>query len=105
MKVSQAEGFNKKKLFSILEGLEERSRPLLQKALTDLAREKGADATLPYNMAYYLSGEVSKLKDPYFPFSNAVDVWARSFAAMGITFAGATMRLDLCDRPGKYSNG
>jgi len=36
--------------------------------------------------------------DPYFPFETAVDVWARSFAALGITYRGATMRLDLCDR-------
>ena len=43
--------------------------------------------------------------DPYFPFEEAVDVWARTFAGLGIQYKGATMRLDLCDRPGKYSNG
>ena len=43
--------------------------------------------------------------DPFFPFEEAVDVWARTFAALGIQYKGATMRLDLCDRPGKYSNG
>ena len=43
--------------------------------------------------------------DPYFPFEEAVEVWARTFAALGIHYRGATMRLDLCDRPGKYSNG
>lgn len=43
--------------------------------------------------------------DPYFPFEGAVDAWARCFAALGIQYRGATMRLDLCDRPGKYSNG
>lgn len=32
-------------------------------------------------------------------------VWARCFAAMGISYKGATMTLDLCDREGKYSNG
>ena len=43
--------------------------------------------------------------DPFFPFEEAVDVWARTFAALGIQYKGATMRLDLCDRAGKYSNG
>ena len=43
--------------------------------------------------------------DPYFPFEEAVDVWARTFAGLGIRYKGACMRLDLCDRPGKYSNG
>ncbi|KAJ9524541.1 hypothetical protein QJQ45_024105 [Haematococcus lacustris] len=43
--------------------------------------------------------------DPYFPFEDAVDVWARTFAALGIHYRGSTMRLDLCDREGKYSNG
>lgn len=32
-------------------------------------------------------------------------VWARCFAALGISYKGATMNLDLCDREGKYSNG
>ena len=32
-------------------------------------------------------------------------MWARCFAALGISYKGATMTLDLCDREGKYSNG
>jgi len=105
MKVSQAEGFNKRTLFNILEDLESKTRPIMQSAVDLLAKEKGSDAILPYNLSYTLSGDVSKLKDPFFPFENAVDVWARSFAALGISYRGSTMRLDLCDRPGKYSNG
>lgn len=35
----------------------------------------------------------------------AVDVWARSFAALGIGYRGSTMTLDLLDREKKYSNG
>lgn len=105
MKVTQAEGFNKKVLFSILDRLEEETRPIMQQALAALAAEKGEDALQPHNTAFLMAGDVLKQKDPYFPFENAVDVWARSFAALGITYRGATMRLDLCDRPGKYSNG
>lgn len=52
-----------------------------------------------------LAGDIEREMDPYFPFEEAVDVWARTFAALGIQYRGARMRLDLCDRPGKYSNG
>ena len=51
------------------------------------------------------AGDIEREMDPYFPFEEAVDVWARTFAGLGIQYKGATMRLDLCDRPGKYSNG
>ncbi|KAJ3111583.1 hypothetical protein HDU96_005547 [Phlyctochytrium bullatum] len=105
MKVTQAEGFGKHTLFPMLEKLEKDSRPILDEALARLAKEKGESALLPYNLGFALSGDISKLKDPYFPFENAVDAWARSFAALGIQYEGATMRLDLCDRQGKYSNG
>ncbi|KAJ3108082.1 hypothetical protein HDU97_002317 [Phlyctochytrium planicorne] len=105
MKVNQAEGFGKHVLFPMLEKLEKDSRPILEAARARLAKEKGEDALKPYNMGYALSGDITAQKDPYFPFENAVDAWARSFAAMGIQYEGATMQLDLCDREGKYSNG
>ena len=80
----------------------------MEKALQQLVANKssgGIDPKLPENINYVLSGDISKLKDPYFPFDNAIDVWARSFASMGISYRGAKMQLDLCDRQGKYSNG
>jgi oligoendopeptidase F len=43
--------------------------------------------------------------DPYFPFEKSVEQWGRSFAAMKISYRGATMDLDLLDRKKKYSNG
>ncbi|KAJ3076621.1 hypothetical protein HDU98_001630 [Podochytrium sp. JEL0797] len=105
MKVTAAEGFGKHTLFPILENLAARSKGIRDQALATLAKEKGADALKPWNMGYALAGDLSALQDPYFPFETAVNAWARSFAALGITYSGATMRLDLCDRPGKYSNG
>lgn len=41
------------------------------------------------------AGDTEKALDPYFPFECAVDVWARTFAALGINYQGATMKLDL----------
>lgn len=105
MKVTQAEGFNKKVLFGILDELEAETRPIMLEALATLQREKGAAAVQPHNTSFLMAGDILKQKDPYFPFENAVDTWARSFSALGITYRGATMRLDLCDRQGKYSNG
>lgn len=105
MKVTQAEGFSKDTLFGILDGLERDTRPIMQAALAQLASTKGADAIKAENIGFALAGDTTKLKDPYFPFENAVDVWARSFAAMNISYRGSTMQLDLCDRQGKYSNG
>jgi hypothetical protein len=43
--------------------------------------------------------------DPYFPFSKSVERYVRSYGAMNIAYAGATMNLDLLDRANKYSNG
>lgn len=51
------------------------------------------------------TGDTTKATDPYFPFEDAVDVWGRTFAALGINYKGSVMTLDLCDRQGKYSNG
>ncbi|KAJ3243399.1 hypothetical protein HDU78_000520 [Chytriomyces hyalinus] len=104
-KVTAAEGFGKATLFPILEKLAQDSRPILDAALEKLAAEKGEFALKPWNTGYALAGSLVKDKDPYFPFETAVNSWARSFAALGIKYEGATMRLDLCDRQGKYSNG
>ena len=52
-----------------------------------------------------MAGDVAKKLDPYFPFETAVLQWGKSFAALGISYEGASMNLDLLDRKGKYSNG
>ncbi|GFR51274.1 hypothetical protein Agub_g13582 [Astrephomene gubernaculifera] len=104
-KVTSAEGFGKSRLFSILDDLETRTAPIMAAARERLAREKGEAALEPHNLSYSLAGDTEKAQDPYFPFELAVDVWARTFAALGIKYMDSTMTLDLCDRPGKYSNG
>ena len=39
------------------------------------------------------------------PFGLALRRWIESFRRLGIQFRGATMQLDLLERPGKYQNG
>eukprot|EP01065_Artemidia_motanka_P006153 TRINITY_DN13013_c0_g1_i1.p1 TRINITY_DN13013_c0_g1~~TRINITY_DN13013_c0_g1_i1.p1 ORF type:complete len:663 (+),score=219.50 TRINITY_DN13013_c0_g1_i1:126-1991(+) len=104
-KCQQAEGFDTKRLFEILDDLERQSRPLLSAAEERLKKEKGESALKPWNRRYMISGSVTKQRDPYFQFSTAVDSWARSFAALGINYKDSVMNLDLCDRKNKYSNG
>ncbi len=89
---------SKHTLFDILNDLEKKTRGILENARRVLEKEKGPAALDAWNTGFYLSGETSKLKDPYFPFENAVDAWARSFAAMNISYQGSVMNLDLCDR-------
>ncbi|KAI9334141.1 hypothetical protein BDR26DRAFT_1009834 [Obelidium mucronatum] len=109
-KVQAAEGFGKATLFPILETLVQRARPILDDALEKLANEKGADELKPWNTSFALAGSLAKEKDPYFPFETAVNAWARSFAALGIKYEGATMQLDLSSftslaTPGQVGSG
>jgi hypothetical protein len=105
MKVTQAEGFSKQRLFEMLDTLEGGTRALMERARARLASEKGATALEPWNTGFYMSGDITRKLDPYFPFEKAVEMWGRSFRALGIAYKGSTMDLDLLDRPNKYSNG
>eukprot|EP00536_Pseudo-nitzschia_multiseries_P002496 jgi/Psemu1/235748/estExt_Genewise1.C_330129 len=103
--VTNAEGFSKSKLFEILDGLEEGTRPLMVKARKTLEEMHGPKALDPWNKSYMMAGSVVKKMDPYFPFSKSVENYLRSYAAMKIGYSNATMTLDLLDRKNKYSNG
>lgn len=104
-KVTQAEGFNKARLFEILDTLEVGTRDIMLKARAQLAASKGASALDPWNTGYMMAGDLTKRMDPYFPFEKSVEMWGRSFGNLGISYKKATMDLDLLDRKNKYSNG
>ncbi len=59
----------------------------------------------PWNFAYLMTGDFTKEEDQYFQFDQALMRWGRSFAALGVTYAGGDLQLDLLDRDGKYNNG
>ena len=92
-------------LFEILDSLEAGTRPLMEEARAALAASKGEESLRPWNTAFAMAGDVTAKLDKYFPFEKSVEQWGRSFAALGITYAGASMDLDLLDRKHKYSNG
>lgn len=105
-KVTQAEGFGKDALFEILDTLEKGTRPIMETARKRFAAEKGGSSSLePWNLSFLMAGDITRKMDPYFPFEKAIEQWGRSFAAMKISYRGATMDLDLLDRKRKYSNG
>ena len=104
-KVSINEGFGKERLFEILDDLEEKTSEACRRSVEKLKEEKGEAAAEPWNFAFYTSGDITAEIDPYFPFGESFNRWGKSFAALGISYAGATMQLDLVDRKGKYSNG
>jgi hypothetical protein len=104
-KARRVEGMSKAEIFARLDELEARTRHAAQWAVAGLAAREGAPAIEPWNVLWYVSGDVTREQDPYFPFADAVGRWGRSFAALGIGYRGAELVLDLVDRPGKYENG
>lgn len=58
--VTNAEGFSKKTLFEILDGLEEGTRPLMKKAREELEKRHGKQALDPWNTGFMMAGSVIK---------------------------------------------
>ncbi|MBC7531793.1 MAG: peptidase M3 [Oligoflexus sp.] len=104
-KVQTTEGFSKQTLFAILDDLELNTRDAVKNAVDRAANEKGEAVRKPWNFSYFTSGDTKIKTDPYLSFASAVPRWGMSFAAMGIDFAGATLKLDLVNRQGKEENG
>jgi len=100
-KVKRVEGMSKREIFALLDELVEKTAVRHQQTLQSLEPH---DRT-PWNFRYAIAGDVTKETDPYFPFSKSLERWGRSFAALGVKYADATMVLDLVDRKGKYENG
>jgi hypothetical protein len=104
-KTKRTEGLSKSEIFALLDDLEARTRETARRSIDGLKAAKGPSATKPWNLRYLMSGDVTREVDPYFPFSRSFERWGRSFAAMGISYRGAELVLDLVDRKGKYENG
>jgi hypothetical protein len=57
-KVTNAEGMSKKKLFEILDGLEEGTRSIMEASRKELESRHGRDSLQPWNITYKLAGAV-----------------------------------------------
>lgn len=104
-RVAVVEGMDKARLFGVLDTLAQHTAERSRQELATFAARHGDGALEPWNFPYLRAGEVTRKLDPYFPFGAALERWLRTFHALGIRYRGATLTLDLVDRPGKYENG
>ena len=104
-KVAKNEQMSADQLFTILDDFETRTRAANTRALDDLTQTRGAQATQPWNLRFFVSGDVTRQFDPYLSFAKGLERWLQSFRKLGIAYRGATMQLDLLERKGKYQNG
>jgi len=104
-KLNLNEGMTKRKLFELLGELERETREVCFQRVESVLDEHGSVAKEPWNFDYLIAGDLTAKNDPYFPFEDALMRWGKSFAALGITYEGAELTLDLLFREGKYENG
>lgn len=104
-KVEKNEQMTSDYLFGILDDFEARTRDANTRALQALVEAHGAEATQPWNLRFYISGDVTRQVDPYLSFAKGLERWVKSFRHLGIAYRGATLQLDLLERTGKYQNG
>ena len=105
LKVQKTERLDTSALMGVLDDFIGRTDAANARALADLRRLHGADATQPWNIRFFASGDVIRRLDPYMPFGLALRRWIESFRRLGIQFRGATLQLDLLERKGKHQNG
>ena len=104
-KVRKGDRMSPEELFAILDDFLGRTAQANARMLADLRSRHGQPAVAPWNLRFYLSGDVVRQMDPYVPFGKGLRRWVESFRRLGIQYRGATMQLDLIERKGKYQNG
>ena len=104
-RVAVVEGMTKASLFDRLDALAARTAATAHTEMKAFAGRHGPDSREPWNFGFLRSGNLTRDLDPYFGFGSALERWGRSFHALGVRYRGATLTLDLVDRPGKYENG
>ena len=102
-KLRISEGMSKDDVFSIFDEIYERTRYVLA-GIRELESTKPG-LRKPWNFGFMMTGSFTLEEDPYYDFDKALMRWGRSFAALGITYKGGRLQLDLLDRQGKYNNG
>ncbi len=104
-KVHIVERMSKRTLFGRLDDLARRTSERATHELSMFEEKHGAGSREPWNFPFLRSGKLTEAIDPYFGFATALRRWIDSFAALNVSFRGATLTLDLVDRKGKYENG
>ena len=104
-RVAVVERMTKQRLFGLLDELARRTRDSMLEQLGRFAARHGEHAREPWNFGYLRLGKTTQALDPFLRFAPALERWLASFHALGVRLRGATLTLDLVDRPGKYENG
>ncbi|MBN1238412.1 MAG: peptidase M3 [Gammaproteobacteria bacterium] len=104
-RVAVVEGMTKRSLFARLDALAARTADKSRAEVHAFAERHGPGSREPWNFGFLRGGALMRDIDPYFGFGAALERWGRSFHALGVRYRGATLTLDLVDRPGKYENG
>jgi hypothetical protein len=105
LKLRKTERMTPARLRQILDDFVARIESANARTLAGLVAQHGESARRPWNLRFLSTGDVVRKMDPYLSFGPALRRWVESFRRLGIQFRGATLQLDLLDRPGKYQNG
>jgi hypothetical protein len=104
-KVEKKERMTTSALLQLLDDFVQKTDAANARTLDALRVRHGDEATAPWNLRFFATGEVIRRLDPYLPFRLALRRWVETFRRLGIGFRGATVQLDLLERKGKYQNG
>jgi Zn-dependent oligopeptidase len=104
-RVQVVERMSKRRLFTLLDELVERTQQPAEAELARCSAALGPAALQPWNFRYHKGGKRVARLDPYVRLAPALERWMRTFQGLGVRFRGATLTLDLIDRKGKYENG
>ncbi len=104
-RTSVVERRRKSAIFEVLDDLAQRTRERANIEVAGLTGQHGDSAREPWNFTYCRLGSLSAQLSGYFAFADSLARWGQSFTALGVKYRGATLTLDLLDRPGKYENG
>ncbi len=102
-KIDTEEGMNKSEVFTVFDKIYNATKYAFAD-VRDMAKKKKG-LRKPWNFGYMLAGDFIKEEDEYLQFENILELWAKSFTALGVDYAGGELKLDLLDREGKYNNG
>ena len=105
LKLHKNERMKPAQLMRILDDFLTRTDAANARNLAERRATHGQQALDPWNLRFFASGDVVRRMDAYMPFAFALRRWVHSFRRLGIQYRGATMQLDLMERPGKYQNG
>jgi len=104
-RLRQTEKISPETLFQILDDFELRTRERHHATLAQLEAEHGAAALQAHNLSYRMRAGTTLESEAYLPYAQSLRRWTESFRRMGVDYRGATLKLDLLDRKGKFPTG